>query len=53
VSIERAWEWAQKVGGWLLLGELAIYALNSHSAGHLLSLHEFLIVLDRLLGGGR
>jgi hypothetical protein len=51
--MEKAWEWAQKLGGWLLLAELAIYALNSHSAGHLLNSHEFLLALDRLLGGRR
>ncbi|MGC2662043.1 MAG: hypothetical protein WA324_29120 [Bryobacteraceae bacterium] len=48
--MEKAYEWAQKIGGWLLIAELAIYALNSHSAGHLLSIHEFLAVVERLAG---
>jgi hypothetical protein len=48
--MERAWEWAQKIGGWLLVGEAVLYVLNSHSAGHLLNIHEFLTVLDRLAG---
>lgn len=48
--MERAYEWIQKAGGWLLIAEAAIYALDSHSAGRLLNIHEFLIALDRLVG---
>lgn len=51
--MDKAWEYAQKLGGWLLLAELAVYALNSHGAGHFLDCHEFLMALDRLLGGRR
>jgi hypothetical protein len=48
--VEKAWEWIQKAGGWLLIAEAAIYALNSNSSGHLLSAHEFLTVVERLVG---